>query len=404
MAINEFVPFSAATGANVQDQAAYVADPQTATGNITGIASSSRINKALRQGTFVAAALAQVMTDSLATDIHDNGNFSAFVSELKQALINTSNMVTYNGNPNGFVAGQAATPNSPPTMCWDYLNLAEWVCVQSGTAATARWIQSSRINLRNSLTLYANSTAGSDAATGLDVSTPFQSLNYTYSYIQQNYNLNGYQITVNCVGTTFAPLNVSGAIGGGRIGGGVIFLGNTANPSLVQINAVNGNAVWSTYGAFFGITGFQLSATGVSPSGGYGIVASQNGQVLLGANVQFAGCSVGHMWASSGYIWAAGTNYIISGNATYHMIAGDMGLIQISNTSVSFVGTPAFTDFVFALNEGYILATNYTVAAGGCTGQRYYIFNNAVVMTNGGGASYFPGNAAGQTVNGGLYV
>ena len=38
------------------------------------------------------------------------------------------------------------------------------------------------------------------------------------------------------------------------------------------------------------------------------------------------------------------------------------------------------------------------------TGTRYSVTNNGVVFTNGGGATYLPGNAAGSSANGGQYL
>ena len=47
---------------------------------------------------------------------------------------------SYNGNPNGNVAGVAfATTGLTQSLCWDSLNKLLWVCVVSGNAATAQW-------------------------------------------------------------------------------------------------------------------------------------------------------------------------------------------------------------------------------------------------------------------------
>ena len=42
--------------------------------------------------------------------------------------------------------------------------------------------------------------------------------------------------------------------------------------------------------------------------------------------------------------------------------------------------------------------------SGSATGQRYNASQNSVINTYGGGASYFPGNAAGATATGGQYA
>jgi hypothetical protein len=40
---------------------------------------------------------------------------------------------------------------------------------------------------------------------------------------------------------------------------------------------------------------------------------------------------------------------------------------------------------------------------GAATGKRYDVTENGVISTAGGGANYFPGNAAGTTATGGQY-
>lgn len=51
-------------------------------------------------------------------------------------------MLSFAGNPNGSVAGTAATAVSPPSLCWDYTNNVIYVCTTTGTASTAVWINS----------------------------------------------------------------------------------------------------------------------------------------------------------------------------------------------------------------------------------------------------------------------
>jgi hypothetical protein len=46
----------------------------------------------------------------------------------------------YAGNPNGNVAGYAATASNAPSQVWDTTNNLMWVCVTSGPAATAGWL------------------------------------------------------------------------------------------------------------------------------------------------------------------------------------------------------------------------------------------------------------------------
>jgi microcystin-dependent protein len=54
--------------------------------------------------------------------------------------LNSFGQVTqYAGNPNGYVAGFAASSSNPPSMVWDTTDGIMWVCTTSGPASTAAW-------------------------------------------------------------------------------------------------------------------------------------------------------------------------------------------------------------------------------------------------------------------------
>jgi hypothetical protein len=72
---NDFVPFcNENTGTNLPSQAAYLANPALPIGNQPGIASSSFVNKAVRQATTIAAVLAQYVSNALSADVLDAQN------------------------------------------------------------------------------------------------------------------------------------------------------------------------------------------------------------------------------------------------------------------------------------------------------------------------------------------
>ena len=68
------------------------------------------------------------------------------VGSIVQNLITASTMnslaqmAEYAGNPNGNVAGYAATSTTPPSTCWDTTDGLLWICTTSGSASTAGWI------------------------------------------------------------------------------------------------------------------------------------------------------------------------------------------------------------------------------------------------------------------------
>lgn len=86
MAINNFKPFAAASGANVTSQADYEALTALATGFTAGVAKSAQINKAIRQATFIAAGVAQFTADASSADVLDDGDLNKFATLLKDTI------------------------------------------------------------------------------------------------------------------------------------------------------------------------------------------------------------------------------------------------------------------------------------------------------------------------------
>ena len=86
MATNDFKPFAAGAGANVMSQADYQALAALITGFQSGKASSAQVNKALRQATFVAAALAQYTANKSGLDVLDDGDLNGFISKMGTAF------------------------------------------------------------------------------------------------------------------------------------------------------------------------------------------------------------------------------------------------------------------------------------------------------------------------------
>ncbi|EOC4971757.1 tail fiber protein [Klebsiella aerogenes] len=90
MATNDFLSFAAGSNANVTPQSDWKTLPAVTSGFTSGKASSAQVNKAIRQATFIASGLAQFVSDTLLQDVLDNGNSAAFVTALKQAIVNGS--------------------------------------------------------------------------------------------------------------------------------------------------------------------------------------------------------------------------------------------------------------------------------------------------------------------------
>lgn len=86
MAINNFKPFATAANANVTAQADWESLPALLSGFTAGKASSAQVNKAIRQASFIAAALAQYTANKSGLDVLDDGDLNGFIAKMSAAF------------------------------------------------------------------------------------------------------------------------------------------------------------------------------------------------------------------------------------------------------------------------------------------------------------------------------
>lgn len=86
MAKNDFKPFATAANANVTAQADWETLPALLSGFMAGKASSAQVNKAIRQASFIAAALAQYTTNKSGLDVLDDGDLNGFITKMSAAF------------------------------------------------------------------------------------------------------------------------------------------------------------------------------------------------------------------------------------------------------------------------------------------------------------------------------
>ncbi|EEX9671256.1 phage tail protein [Escherichia coli] len=82
MSKNDFKAFATDRNANVISQEEWEALPALLSGFTAGKASSAQVNKVIRQASFIAAALAQFVSDKTQRDVLDNGDLPGFVELL----------------------------------------------------------------------------------------------------------------------------------------------------------------------------------------------------------------------------------------------------------------------------------------------------------------------------------
>ncbi|WP_261387205.1 gp53-like domain-containing protein [Enterobacter hormaechei] len=91
MATNNFKAFALDPNANVTPQADWETLPALLSGFTAGKASSAQVNKAIRQASFIAAAIAQYVVNKTNQDVLDNGNVNGFINQLIAALAESPN-------------------------------------------------------------------------------------------------------------------------------------------------------------------------------------------------------------------------------------------------------------------------------------------------------------------------
>lgn len=313
-------------------------------------------------------------------------------------------------------AGAAATTGSQTTPTPDAGYVGLWVVTVANGATSitagniaeyplAPFLRSKlpdvRRRLTGNLTLYV-ATTGNDSNSGLNPGAALATLNAAWSKIVSGMDLAGYTVTVSVADGTHAPLACGGVVTGSLGEGSVVFSGNTSTPANCVIAATNASAISVHGGAQVTVNGFKVSATGTGPGQGCGVQASSAGsRIKVGANFDFGACAVGHAVAlASGQVVMA-SNYTVSGGAPSLWYASFNGVVsQLAAGTVTITGTPAFSTATALAQDGGVLALGSITFSGGATGTRYVASTGGVVNTNGGGASYLPGNAAGTATTG----
>jgi hypothetical protein len=175
--------------------------------------------------------------------------------------------------------------------------------------------------------------------------------------------------------------------------GAITITGNTTTPANVVIAAggsiaINGSNTLTRYN----ITGVRITGTS------FGIFASGSTTIQPGI-VNLATTGAAQVYADNGAFVAFANNYTISSGAGRHLWAYAGGYIQCVSRTITVSGTPAFSSaFAVCQTGGLVLASGNTYS-GSATGTRFAVSDLGVIDTGGGGANYFPGNAAGTGTN-----
>ena len=249
---------------------------------------------------------------------------------------------------------------------------------------------------------YYVSTTGSDSADGLTVGTPFLTIQHAID-IAAGLDQSVYDITIQLAdGTYNENVILKTALGAGHM----YLAGNSTTPTNVVINStsyLNANGV-SVCVQTDGNPRWSISDFKITSSAGGAIVALRADNTLVSySGVNFGtGFTTLIVAALAGSIQALGA-WVVSGGG-YAAIRTTQNGVFVTAVSCTVTGTPAFTGaFVVSGQGGVVYAAGSASYSGAATGKRYIANDLGFISSNGGGASFYPGNVAGTTATGGVY-
>lgn len=262
--------------------------------------------------------------------------------------------------------------------------------VYSGSA----WINAGRERLTANRTYYVR-TDGSDANTGLSNTAGGAFLTLQKAVDSASaIDAGTYDVTVQVGSGAYTGAVVLKSC----VGSGVFKLtGDTTTPANVVISTTSADAVSTAPGARWSIEGFKLQTT----TSGYGVQVAY-GALTISGKMEFGACANNHVLVANARL-DINADYTINGAAQQHLRVLAAGYARSVGRTVTLSGTLAFTTFASAARGGVLEASTSTYSGGTITGKRYDVTLNGLIDTGGGGANYFPGNAAGTAATQGLY-
>lgn len=286
-------------------------------------------------------------------------------------------------------------------------NLAAALTDETGTG-TAVFSSAIREKLTADRTYYVR-TDGSNSNDGLTNNSggAFLTLQKAVDTIAA-IDIGPYDVTVQIGDGTYTG---GATISGPWVGtGDVIFQGNTSTPGNVVINVGASSTCFLVQngGSKVRVQYMDLSS---SSTGSIALYALNGGTIVGGAGLRFGAFSSSRQLVAIG----AGSNirlnaaYTIQGAALNHCLAEACAVVYARGYTITVTGTLAFSaasGFVRAQFDAVadFATSTFDVSGATVTGKRYDVASNSVIYTAGGGASFFPGNAAGTTATGGQYI
>jgi len=241
-------------------------------------------------------------------------------------------------------------------------------------------------------------TDGSDSNTGLanTAGGAFLTIQKAVDVVYGTLDLGGMAVTIQVAAGTYTA---GGLQAFPQVGAGAItLLGDATTPANVVISTTSAHCIEVQSNAVLYVSGFKFQTT----TSGNAVRAFRDGILFLSGKVDFGAlaASGSHIFSASGGKVVVSADYNVTGAASVHLDAAEQGNIAVGGRTATFTGSIAFgTAFARASKLSYLAAQSMTFSGGTITGTRYLVTENAVVRVDGGGANYFPGNAAGTTAS-----
>jgi len=255
-----------------------------------------------------------------------------------------------------------------------------------------------REKLTGNRTYYVR-TDGNDGNTGLVNSSggAFLTIGRANQAIGQ-IDFNGYSVTISIGAGTFSEQVVVPVVAGLTSFYNLVYSGAGATTIISAATGYQG-AIQASLGAGCVVENMKIQNLDAN---GYGVLSLQRGWLRIGSGITIGSCAGACIVTqSSGSYILANAGFTVDADSGCLVRAIDQGGIQMFGGTVA-LGTRAFTTTIEARNLAFVEVNGVTFT-GTVTGQRYNVGYNAVIGTNGAGASYIPGSTAGGNYGGGVY-
>lgn len=191
-------------------------------------------------------------------------------------------------------------------------------------------------------------TTGDDANDGLTASTPFATIQKAVDVASKNYDLQGFNITINVAAGTYAEnVNLKSVEGHGE----AIILGDVATPSNVIVQPASGDC-FKTFG-YDGVFG-TWHLKGLKLVAGTSALHVKSGLIFL-SNIDF-GSAAYHLVADDRVEVVFKGNYSVTGGANVHIWCRYGGLVRLGGTGTITWGR-CHSQIMFGMLPGWAIST-----------------------------------------------